>query len=295
MKWTSSTFTKVLIVLSVGIQPMRAITQIEVQGHRGWRGAYPENTVLGFIQALELGVDVLEMDVVISGDGEVIVSHEPWINPEICQWSDASVFGKNRINIYHLTLDQIRQFDCGSKVINRFPAQQKVFSYKPTLQEVLDSVSYWAENHPNKPFSFNIEIKRRPEWDNQYCPPYRQFCNIVLKVIDTEGVRVRTVIQSFDMDVLEYIHNVAPDIPLAYLVEKGTIRQNLTKLSFQPSIYSPAYALIDPDQIRYAKQLGMRVIPWTVNKERDIHKMIEWQVDGIISDYPERVLRLLNH
>lgn len=272
---------------------MNLNAQIEVHGHRGWRGAYPENSIHGFIKALELGVDVLEMDVVISGDDEVIVSHEPWINPDICQFPKEFKIGK-KTNIYKLTLDQIQQFDCGSKGNKRFPFQSKEVALKPTLRQVVNTLTEWQEKHSGRHFGYNIEIKRRPEWDQLYCPAYKIFCDLVLNVILESGIRDQTVIQSFDIDVLEYIHKRVPEIPLALLVDKGELSSNLNLLSFQPAIYSPAFRLIDLEQVTTAKKNGIRIIPWTVNKEKDIHKLIQWHVDGIISDYPEKVLQLLN-
>jgi glycerophosphoryl diester phosphodiesterase len=195
--------------------------QVDVQGHRGWRGMYPENTLTGFVAALELGVDVLEMDVVLSADGHPVVSHEPWMNPEICLGPEGKGLKRNkRINIYRLTLEEIRAYNCGTLRHPRFPDQRLEAEGKPSLAEVLQVCEAWSKAHPGISFGYNIEIKRKPSWENRYCPPVPEFCDEVLKVIRAEGLKERCVIQSFDPEVLEYLHRHAPEYPLAFLVEK---------------------------------------------------------------------------
>lgn len=269
--------------------------QVDVQGHRGWRGLYPENSIPGFLAALELGVDVLEMDVVISGDGHPVVSHEPWMNPEICVGPQGQRIRKGRAqNLFRMSLEEIQTFDCGALIHPRFPDQMLGKVAKPSLAEVLATTEAWGREHPGISFGYNIEIKRQARWEGKYCPPVPEFCDAVLKVIRQAGLRERVVLQSFDTEVLEYLHRNAPEYPLAFLVERGRLAVNLKKLSFQPVIYSPSYRLLDAEEMRWARGMGLLVIPWTVNESPDIRKILDLGVDAVISDYPERVLKMLN-
>lgn len=269
--------------------------QIEVQGHRGWRGIYPENSIEGFIRALEVGVDVLELDVVMSGDGHPVVSHEPWMNRTICRGSDNRKIGRcKKVNLYELTLEEIQAYDCGKWGHPDFPQQRLRPSVKPSLAQALEATETWLDEHPGLLAGYNIEIKREKGWDNRYCPPLNTYCDVVLGVIRQAGIAERCVLQSFDPEVLEYLHRYAPDIPLALLTSKGKIVENMEKLSFTPAIYSPNFRLLDEAELKIIKRLGIIVVPWTVNEEKDIYDMIQLGVDGIISDYPERVLGQLN-
>ncbi|MCF8238139.1 MAG: glycerophosphodiester phosphodiesterase [Saprospiraceae bacterium] len=266
--------------------------QMQVQGHRGCRGHLPENTIPGFLHTLDLGVDVLELDVVISRDGQVIVSHEPWMNPDICLGPHGqSLRGKSKVNIYELTLAEIQSYDCGALGHKRFPSQQPCFVHKPTLEEVFQAVSQWQLDHPDRACSFNIEIKRMPAYDGRFCPPFQEYCARVLTVLDASGFGHQCNLQSFDPETLEYLHRTRPEIPLAFLVERGSFTRNRKKLTFLPQIYSPKFRLLDPEEVALIKKTGLSVIPWTVNEEKDIRYMFELGVDGIISDYPDRVLQ----
>lgn len=281
-----------LPLIAFVIGPGLGKAQIQVQGHRGCRGYLPENTIPGFIQALEMGVDVLELDVVITGDGHVLVSHEPWLNPDICLGPRGqSLRGKRKTSIYKMTLADIQSYDCGVLGHPRFPLQQAMFVQKPTLQEVFIAVKNWRSDYPNQRCLFNIEIKRLPTYDNRFGPPVAEFCDRVIAEIDRAGMTASCNLQSFDRETLEYIHRSRPDIPLAYLVDRGTVTKNLARISFQPDIYSPKFTLLTHDEVDLLHQKGLLVIPWTVNEQKDILAMIQLGVDGIISDYPDRVIQ----
>lgn len=282
-----------LPLIAFVIGPGLGKAQIQVQGHRGCRGYLPENTIPGFIRALEMGVDVLELDVVITGDGHVLVSHEPWMNPDICLGPRGqSLRGKKKSSIYKMTLAEIQGFDCGAIGNSKFPLQQAMFVQKPTLQDVFSVVETWLSEHPNHSCLFNIEIKRHPKYDHHFAPPVAEFCDRVIHEIDRAGMMASSNLQSFDLETLEYIHRTRPDISLAYLVQKGTVTKNLARISFQPNIYSPKYTLLNQDEVSLLHQEGLLVIPWTVNEYEDIQKMINLGVDGIITDYPDRVIQL---
>ncbi|WP_416445168.1 glycerophosphodiester phosphodiesterase family protein [Leeuwenhoekiella sp. A16] len=268
--------------------------RIQVQGHRGERGNLPENTIPAFLSALEKGVDVLELDVVISKDKQVVVSHEPFMSSLYVQTPAGDSISKSEeksYNLYEMDYDSIRQFDTGSKGNKNFPQQQKMKTYKPLLSEMIDSVETEIAAKGLKPVKYNIEIKSVPEEYGTYQPQPEEFVELLMQVIKEKKVENKINIQSFDTAPLNALRKNYPEIEIAYLVGNGQLEENMQALDFTPEIYSPHFGMIkDSSDVVAVHQKGMKLIPWTVNKEEDIKKMIELGVDGIITDYPERVL-----
>ncbi len=266
--------------------------QFDFQGHRGCRGLMPENTIPGFIHALDLGVVTLEMDVVITGDEKVICSHDPWFSHEIALdtlGDKISESSEKNFKIFDMSYSETQNFDVGLKPNKRFPDQQKIAITKPLLADVIDQ----AEQHASaigrpKPF-YNIETKCTPETDNSLHPEPAKFSDLLLQIILEKGIASRTIIQSFDNRTLKYIHKHYPEIKTALLVENTLgIEQNIDNLGFFPTIYSPDFSLVDADLIAFCRARKIQVIPWTVNEVSDMKRLIALGVDGLISDYPDR-------
>jgi glycerophosphoryl diester phosphodiesterase len=268
------------------------IPRFDVQGHRGARGLKPENTIPGFITALDSGVTTLEMDVVITADNQVILSHEPWMSSSFCFDStgrEISEKDEKKFNIYKMTYDQVVKFDCGSKGNSKFPQQTKMRLSKPLLSDVIVAVEDHIRSFTRYEVDYNIEIKSTPEGDNKHHPPVEVFSDLVYELIDQYLPLERIVIQSFDFRVLRYWHTKYPHVRLAALVENvKSIDANLRDLGFNPSIYSPHYKLINREKVRYLKGKKIRVIPWTVNEEKEMLLLRGMGVDGFITDYPDR-------
>ena len=276
-----------------------AITpSLDIQGHRGCRGLMPENSIPAFLMAIELGVQTLEMDVVISGDRHVIVSHEPYFSHEFCQ--DPS--GKEILpeeekshNIFQKSVAEIQRYDCGTKIHPRFPDQIKTKVYKPTLSEVFERVEPLVKEYGIDDLKYNIEIKRQPEQDGEFHPAAAEFVDLVLKEVNNFNLANRVIIQSFDAETLNVVRAKAPNITLAWLIDNNYgLEQNLTILGFTPDIYSPNFRYVDAQLIQLVRSKNLKIIPWTVNDPKDISKMISIGVDGIISDYPDRVKSALD-
>ena len=269
-----------------------SLSEIDLQGHRGARGLMPENTWPAFKKALDLGVETLELDVVITKDKQVVVSHEPWFSHEICltpKGETISASEERSHRVYEMTYEEIRNYDCGSKPHSRFPEQEKMAVSKPLLSAVIDSAEAYARK-TNRPLPFyNIETKSSPSGDGIYHPGPDEFARLLMDVILEKGIAERTIVQSFDFRTLKIVHRTFPDIALAALVEKpGRADTYLEELGFTPDIYSPYYHLVNRELISFAKEKGMKVIPWTVNDKSDMKELIEMGVDGIITDYPDR-------
>ena len=272
-------------------------SEIEVQGHRGERGHFPENSLPGFISAINKGVDVLELDVVISKDKKVVVSHEPYMSSLYMITPEGDSIPKESeqsYNFYEMTYDSIKKFDAGSKGNRLFPDQKKMSTYKPLLSEVIDSVENYIISHNLEPVRYNIELKSVASLYGTYQPQPKEFVELVMELIQQKGIEDKMNLQSFDPVILNVLRKKYPEIEVVYLVSGEGIQKNLVLLDFTPEIYSPHYLLIKNEQfVDSIKALDMKLIPWTLNEKEVIKEMIRLKVDGIITDYPERVLEEL--
>ena len=264
----------------------------DLQGHRGARGLAPENTIPAFRRALEIGVTTLEMDVVIAGDGTVVVSHEPWMATEKCLTPEGERFanGKRR-NIYEMTYADVATYDCGSLKLDDFPEQVPTAAPKTRLRDVVQMAEFYTQKHDRPPVFYNIEVKSRPEWDGRFHPEPRTFVERVLAVVTDEEVAPRTTLQSFDPRSLEAVHRQNAAVRTALLVgwmEDDGVDGNLDALSFTPDIYSPAARLVDGTLVTAVHDQGMKLIPWTVNEPATMRRLLRLGVDGLITDYPDR-------
>ena len=266
-------------------------SKFDWQGHRGARGLFPENSIPGFLKAMEFPIQTLELDCVISKDSQVIVSHEPWFSEKFCALPNGDSFTEEQednLLILEMNYEEIKQFDCGKNGHPDFPEQQAHSTYKPLLKEVFSSVEEWCNNKQRSIPFFNIEIKSRPEWDNLKTPTPVTFANLVYEVI--QPWKEKVCIQSFDVRSLQAIKTIDPDLTTALLVGNNLgFKANLEQLGYTPEIYSPNHSLVTPELIEAAHQLNMRVIPWTVNDQERMKVLIEMGVDGIITDYPNLI------
>jgi glycerophosphoryl diester phosphodiesterase len=269
---------------------------LDIQGHRGCRGLMPENTIEGFIKAVELGVNTLELDVVISKDKKIIVSHEAFFNHEITTLPDNQAISEDNqkdFNIFQMTYEEISTIDVGSKLHPKFPLQSKIKTFKPTLSMVVDSVEKFIKTNQLSAVKYNIEIKHDKNLDNLYHPTSEVFTQMVYDEVNRLGIAKKCNIQSFDPDCLNILHKMDSTIQIAFLVGNNeAFLQNLNLLTFTPDIYSPHYSLVDDALLEYCRKHKIMLIPWTVNEEADIIRLIRQGVDGIISDYPDKVIEL---
>ncbi|MBZ9631268.1 glycerophosphodiester phosphodiesterase [Salegentibacter sp. LM13S] len=270
---------------------------IQVQGHRGDRGNFPENSISAFISAVKKGADVIELDVVISKDKNVVVSHEPFMHSlYVLTPSGDTISEENQenFNLYEMTYDSIRKFDVGSKGNRLFPNQQKQKTFKPLLTEAIDSVENFIKQNNLEEVKYNIELKSSENKYGSYQPEPKEFVKLVMREIHEKELQKKINLQSFDVNILNEIHQSYPEVETAYLVFTEGIQKNLDLLDFKPEIYSPNYGLVkDSAFVDSIKSMDMHLIPWTINEKEAIKKMIALEVDAIITDYPERVLELL--
>lgn len=271
----------------------------DIQGHRGARGLYPENTIPGFRAALDFGVTTLEMDVVISKDRRVVVSHDPWIAAAICLQPDGRripYLRERRLRIYEMTYREIAAYDCGSLRHPRFRKQRNIRAAKPLLADVVNAAERHVHDTSREPVFYSIETKTRPDWDGIYHPDPDTFARLLLDVLEAGGIVERAIVQSFDVRTLQSVKRIDPSVRLSLLVDRKKVQGlegNLDALGFVPAIYSPHHARVDRALVERARGRGLDVIPWTVN---DVERMLylrDLGVGGLITDYPDVAVREL--
>ncbi|MCW3116334.1 MAG: glycerophosphodiester phosphodiesterase [Chitinophagaceae bacterium] len=271
----------------------RDLEAFDEQGHRGCRGLMPENTVPAMLRALDLGVTTLEMDVCITKDKQVIVSHDPFFSHDLTTRADGSLIDEKdekNYKLYQMTYAETQQYDVGMKPHPWFPRQEKLPVHKPLLGDLVDSVTRYLTKS-KRPFPyFNIETKSQPATDNIFHPGPPEFVELLMSVIKNKGVEEHVIIQSFDFRTLVYLHEHYPAVKTAMLIEgsdKRSLDDQVRDLGFVPTIYSPDYRLVNAELIKKCHQQKIKIIPWTVNDKAKINELKKAGVDGIISDYPD--------
>jgi glycerophosphoryl diester phosphodiesterase len=262
---------------------------IQVIGHRGARGLFPENTIEGFINTIKLGVRVLELDVVISQDGKVVVSHEPWMHYKFCTEPNGSkVRMRNQHNLFRMDYEEIRKFDCGKRANGEFPRQQPAPAFKPLLREAVEAIEDYTKANGLPAIEYIIEIKSNERTDDLFHPRPAAFAQLVHAELKVLGINERIVVKSFDVRPLQEIRKLEPGLRIGLLVANmGSVKKNVDRLGFTPYTYNPSHRIAKRKTVEEAHNMGMKVMVWTVNHPSEIREMLAIGVDGIITDYPD--------
>jgi len=270
----------------------------DIQGHRGARGVLPENSLAGFIHAMNVGATTLEMDLAVSLDSQLVVSHEPYFSSDICSHPDGNHVEEDEelgLNMFEMSFESIEQFDCGSRGNSDFPDQVGQASSKPLLSAVIDSVEAYAIAEGFELPDYNIEIKSKPSWDGVYHPDPEAFATLLIDLLQEKEIISRSIIQSFDVRALQETRELNDDVRIALLVgNEDGLQSNLNELGFTPDIYSPLFTLAGDYLIAQARERNMLIIPWTINDSDLIDAYIKLGVDGIITDYPQRLKEIVD-
>lgn len=269
----------------------------DVQAHRGGMALLPENTIPAMINAVRLGARTLELDCVISADGQVVVSHDVYMSSEFMRRPDGADIPKaeeKNYALYRMKYDSIRTYDAGTKPHPRFPDQVKMKVSKPLLTVLLDSVETYVRRNKLKPVFYNIETKCSPVGDGTYHPVPEEFVSRLMGVLrQKKGLLPRVTIQSFDIRTLQVIHREAIPVKTALLImNKDSFADNVARLGFRPDVYSPYYSLVTEDLVKTAHEAGVQVLPWTVDEEAEMKRLMALGVDGIITNAPDKLIRL---
>lgn len=264
-------------------------------GHRGSRGLKPENSLSAFAEALELGAGGLEMDLFITKDRQVVVTHDAHISHKLCVRPEGTPLQEQeseQLKIYRLNLEEIKPYDCGSKPNPLFPEQQNTETHIPLLGDVLEAACFHAR--AEEPLLFLLEIKSDPATDHVNHPEPPAFLKSVLDVVAEKNMQQQVVIISFDKRCLQEARKQNREIRIGLSLESAEqLQEELNDLGFMPHVLCPQFEQLNPDLLNFARQHHISLIPWTVNEEADLQKIIELEPEGIITDYPDRALALI--
>lgn len=287
------------------------MSAFDIEAHRGGRALFPENTLVSFANALAMGVDTLELDVGVTRDGVLVISHERGLNPDLARGADGKYVAAPGTPFAQLSLDEVKQFDVGqirpgSTYAAQFPDQHAVPGTRiPTLKELIDLVRRSGDGHVR----LNIETKIDPNHPDESPSPER-FVALLLDLLRTEKFEDRVMVQSFDWRTLQLVQKLASEIPTVYLTVQGgrdptvfSDRASEWTAGFNPAehgrsiprtikaaggaIWSPYARDLTPALVAESHALGLKVVVWTANQPEDIAHLIEMGVDGIISDRPD--------
>lgn len=272
--------------------------EVMIHGHRGCRGLLPENTMPGFYKAIDLGAGAIEIDLVCTSDGKMLISHDPYMNSMLCTKPDGAAISKEEeysLNIYKMTLAEAQSYSCGTIAHPLFPEQEQLKSHKPSFAEFVEGVrNYCKENGKAMPL-INIEIKSEVQWDGIYFPTPDEFAMIFLKEFNSLNIEEVSLIQSFDPRILEEIHKRQSGLKLMLLVggKEKDVAKHLAELSFKPYSYNPRYSLVDAEVMQYCKEHDIELMVWTVNDLDEMNRLLDLGVRNIITDYPDKAIQLL--
>lgn len=268
----------------------------EIQAHRGARAFFPENTVQAFCKAADLGVRVIELDLLVSADHRLLVSHDPWIGAPHCSTPDGRPLEGNERGhfcLYDMSYAEIAAFGCGL-ADPRFPRQQAIEACKPLIADVFRQVDAHMAAHrlPGR-MIFNIELKSWPDRDNELHPPPEVYASLVAEEIRRSAMASRVRVQSFDGRLLREVWRRYPELCYGLLVdEKSRLGDFAVETGFVPAYVNPYFSLMSPELVERLHSEGVRVVPWTVNSPEDMLRLKRMGADGIITDHPELALRL---
>ncbi|HEX6141908.1 MAG TPA: glycerophosphodiester phosphodiesterase [Geminicoccaceae bacterium] len=304
-------FAAVGLLLGAAAPPGAAF---DLQGHRGARGLAPENTLPGFETALRIGVTTLELDLGMSRDGELVVSHDPRLDPDLTRDPAGRWLEPPGPRLLDLDLEQIQAFDVGrsrpgSDHAEDFPEQRPADGARvPTLAEVVALTRRLGADAVR----FNVETKLSP-LEPDLAPPPEVFARELVEEIRALGIAGRTTVQSFDWRTLRVVNERAPEVRTVCLTAERRWLDTLERWRAGASpwlagldaddfesvpdlvgaagceVWSPYHGDLAAADLARAHALGLEVVVWTVNDRESMAHLIDLGVDGIITDYPDRL------
>jgi glycerophosphoryl diester phosphodiesterase len=257
-----------------------------IYGHRGCRGILPENTLPAFEKALQLGADGIEWDVVVSADGKLVISHEPYMHSAYCldtNGLEISANDQKKYNTYRMTAAEIAKFDCGSKQNSRYPEQQPIKAHKPTVQEAFEKLDLSKTT-----ILFEVKSEKKEYGISQPFPEV--YARIIKDEISQFEHRQNIIFMCFDNLLLEALHKELPNYRYVYLTYKPfiSVANFLSDLNFTPHALGMYYPTIRKRDVIIAHEKSVQIFAWTVNEVQSVKKMTRFGVDGIITDYPNK-------
>lgn len=268
---------------------------VDVQAHRGGAGLWPENTLTSMTNAVLMGVNTLELDLQVSKDGQIVVSHDAYFHPRYATRPDGTEVKADdpKEYLYTMPYDSIAKYDVGKRASVVWPGKEQSPAVKPLASELIDSVETLVSEHKLSPMRYNIEIKcKKGKDEGANWPEYHDFVDKCMELLLSKDLGDRLVVQCFDVRALNYMHEKYPQVKLSYLISKKDTDWDtyMGKLEFTPDWLSPEYTTVDKNMVDKCHKAGIKLVPWTVDDKSEIKRMIDLKVDAIISNYPDRVL-----
>ncbi len=268
---------------------------VDVQAHRGGAGLWPENTLTSMTNAVLMGVNTLELDLQVSKDGQIVVSHDAYFHPRYATRPDGTEVKADdpKEYLYTMPYDSIAKYDVGKRASVVWPGKEQSPAVKPLASELIDSVETLVSDHKLSPMRYNIEIKcKKGKDEGTNWPEYHEFVDKCMELLLSKDLGDRLVVQCFDVRALNYMHEKYPQVKLSYLISKKDTDWDtyMGKLEFTPDWLSPEYTTVDKNMVDKCHKAGIKLVPWTVDDKSEIKRMIDLKVDAIISNYPDRVL-----
>ena len=272
-------FCSLIIFSIILILPIMAQSEYKIIGHRGCRGLYPENTIEGFHKAIKMGVDGIEFDIVANKNLQLIISHEPYVDTSYCI---SNLNQEHSLNIFEMSLDEIKKIDCGSKYNDKFPGQIKKKEQKPTFKELEKKLKNYKGD-------LLFEIKCHPDYVNKNFPDYSNYARIIIDETKNSPLLKNIIFMSFDWRILNELYNLNSNSKYIFLSEKKDFTNDLNFLTFKPFALGLDYKIISKSTIDSAHDNNQLIYAWTVNSFEIFKNLIEINADGIITDYPDKI------
>jgi len=286
---------KHLLISFLFISQLSFSQSFDLQGNRGCRGLMPENTIPGFLHAIDLGVTTVQLDVVVSRDKKCVVSHDPFFNSKFSVKPDGTQVKETQedsLILFEMDYDEISKYDVGLNGNPDFPGQEKVSAVKPLLIDAINEIENHIRSNNLPKIQYSIELKSDPDYDGKLNPDPKEFVSLVYHELLNLDVLDRVTIASFDIRILKEMKELDGSLKLSLLVSNiDGVEKNLKRLGFTPDIYSIYFRLLNEGMMREIKRNGMKVIVWTVNDSEDYDRMMRLGVDGMITDFPDRFVK----
>ena len=294
----TTTLLALALLLAVGCSGKKEPYRVDVQAHRGGMGLYPEESLEAMINSVNLGVNTLEMDLCITKDKKVVLSHDKYFHHRYSTRPDGTpvMEGDPRVYLYELPYSEIVKWDVGMKYNPGWPRKKCIPAVKPLAYDVVSAVEKYIKDNGLPPVKYNIEIKSDVDFDGGiegiHWPEYHEYTDLCMAVLDSLDLGDRLIIQSFDERALNYINEAYPGHILSYLWEgwETDFDHNMSLVDFIPEWLSPPHENVDSTLMAKAHALGMKVVTWTVDDPDDIRRLMDLRVEGIISNYPDVLL-----
>lgn len=271
---------------------------VDIQAHRGGMGLYPEESLAAMLNSVDLGVHTLEMDLCITKDGKVVLSHDPYFHHRYATRPDRTEVKSEdpKVYLYQLPYSEIVKWDVGHKYNPGWPEKKCIPAVKPLAAEVIAAVEEYTKAHGLAPIKYNIEIKSSPEkGEGELWPEYHEFTDLCMAVLESFDLGDRLIIQSFDERALNYINKKYPGHILSFLWEgyETDFDLNMSQVDFIPQWVSPEHGNVNAEFMEKAHAKGMKVVTWTVDDPDEIRRLLDLKVEAIISNYPDRLLKVV--